>query len=320
MAQIYNRQVLRGGLFLASDVEHKNPLSWYGGARILRQAFESPAEMDHFWLELGNRLKEELSVMIQTGQIPANPPLSGFTIMKKGNAHYLDDTATLANSFEPRLLKTGKVIRGYAGVALIPKSTPSSHSRLGSSITNLHLLDILCQQGLVVYQDEMEPKDLQRLLAWRAQFLKGEGVGAEGPKVVTLDTFLREMKVTKTNGRPLTSKALAHGHVSTDLRKYVDELLSKQREMGYHVVPTKIGRQAERGRKIAIFIPPRPLFVPKVLQKLNKIVKDALGEALQQVVRITAHSLGYEPWDERGIRRHKANIRAIGLWGQEGKH
>ena len=240
--------------------------------------------------------------------------------MAKGHGRYLDNTATLANSFEPKLLKTGKVIRGYAGVALVPTSTPSSHSRAGKTITNLRLLDVLCQQGLVVYQDEMEPEDLRRLLAWRAQFLKGEGGGAEGPKIVSLDTFLREMNVTRANGRILSGKAYLKGHASSDLKQYVDELLTKQKEMGYRVVPSKIGKEAEHGHKVAIFIPPRPLFVPKVLQELNKIVREALGGALRQIAKITAHSLGYEPWDRANALKHQANIRAIGLWGQEGKH
>ena len=66
MAQIYNRRVLRGGLFLVSDIEHKRPLSWRGGQRILRQVFEGAADMDRFWLELGERLKKELVTMIET--------------------------------------------------------------------------------------------------------------------------------------------------------------------------------------------------------------------------------------------------------------
>jgi len=315
MAQLYNRRVLRGGLFLAHDIQMQRPLNWRGGERIFRQAITGITDIDGFWLQLGARLKEELSLMIQSGEIPADPPLSDFTKIAKGNDHYLDDDGTFADSFQPRLMKTGKVIGGYAGVALIPSSTPSAHSRAGRVITNLRLLDILCQQGMIVYADEMDPKALRRLLAWRAQFLeKGRENAISVP--ISLGRFLKEMDITHSNGRVVTAKEYREGRLSYDLRMYIDDQIKKAHLYGYRVqLPSRADKGPER--KPVIFIPPRPLFVPPVIARLKKVARDALGDALRQIVKITAHSLGYEPWDPASVHRHEANIRAIGLWGQE---
>lgn len=325
MAQLYNRRVLRGGLFLAHDIQMQRPLNWRGGEQIFRQAITGITDIDGFWLQLGARLKEELSLMIQSGEIPADPPLSDFTKIAKGNDHYLDDDGTFADSFQPRLMKTGKVIGGYAGVALIPSSTPSAHSRAGRVITNLRLLDILCQQGMIVYADEMDPKALQRLLAWRAQFLEEDRsplttVSLRG-YLKWLDTWLGATKATYPRYMTALSRMKRGARLSEDdqdLLRYVDEKVGQARGMGFRVVNYRsVAGQLDKGRKPVIFIPPRPLFVPPVLARLKRVARDALGDALRQIVKITAHSLGYEPWDPASVHRHEANIRAIGLWGQE---
>jgi len=303
---------LRGGLFLVNDPKGTKPLTWAYGERILSNLVRpqtAPTERykayENLLLQIGKLAKRTYIAAAKAGKAndPERPLAQMTQDLRKAEGHapdtFLHDDGRLLENMEVELAKGSPGRSGYAGVQIVPGSGRGSHGKM----EQFRLFSILCQEGLVLYADQMDPEKLRKLLAWR--FWK---FPVEKMPVLFGEKLEREKRSGKiAPGAYDADDMVAAGYFRTKKGGWYPT----QRLRQFRKAMQKIDAEKAKGRKLVLLIPPRPMFSSEIVAELDKTIGDALRRWHREAVRIAVHALGYQVWTSASSRKQLADMRAI---------
>jgi len=170
--------VLRGGIFTITDTAMQHPMSWRAGMEMLNGLMLGGFSENQL-KKFGWALRDELHNILMSGNA-VTKDLSPLTVSHKGDSRpFVEKGSTLADHLEPQILGEKKAVRGYSGIALIPNKGATSHSGK-TAMLNYQLFSVLCQEGLSLSAEQLGPKKVAAIMAWRDANFGNTGPDAKG--------------------------------------------------------------------------------------------------------------------------------------------
>ena len=314
---------LQGALFQLHDVNYTRPLTWRYGERVLRGLLNlgEGNTLDAVMLKIGKRLKAVYVEEVRKSYGDVNPPLAKETRELKGHNTFLDGQGyddrpggpvSFLDSLEPVLLKGNQPVYGgwsrggYSGVGLIPKKLPSTHSTARAKITNWKLINVLCQQGLVMSKEQLGPEKVKRIMIWRRKNFGREMYRLND----SIATGVERWDESSGSYIPETDDswaAIYKDAIRAGRHRESTKSTHQEKWWKTHALKQALG---DTGKPF-LFIPPRPLFTEPATERLAAMTEEIMMYVLNRAVQITVHTLGYEPWRPDSWAKVKAHIATI---------